>query len=46
LSGCSGGLQLFEGADLVDPLGVGDVPFEPSESGDPMSDHSGIQRRG
>jgi hypothetical protein len=29
---------LFEGADLVDPFGVGDIPFEPGELVDPARD--------
>jgi hypothetical protein len=42
LGGCGGGFQLFEGAELVDPLGVGDIPFEPGELVDPTGDNGGI----
>jgi hypothetical protein len=40
-----GGFQLFEGAELVDPLGIGDIPFEPGELVDPVADNGGIYRR-
>jgi hypothetical protein len=40
-----GGLELFEGAELVDPFGVGDIPLEGGELVDPAGDHGGIYCR-
>jgi hypothetical protein len=36
---------VFEGAELVDPFGVGDLAFEPGESADPAGDNGGIYCR-
>jgi hypothetical protein len=38
-------LEPFEGADLVDPLGVRHVPVEPTQLEDPVIDRTGIQQR-
>jgi hypothetical protein len=45
LGGRGGGFQLFEGPELVDPLGIGDIPFEPGELVDPAGDNNRIYRR-
>jgi hypothetical protein len=38
-----GGFQLFEGADLVDPLGVRHIAPERDQAVDPVGYHPGIQ---
>ncbi len=45
LGGRGGGFQLFEGAELVDPFGVGDIPLEGGELVDPAGDNDGIYCR-
>jgi hypothetical protein len=45
LGGRGGGFQLFQGPELVDPFGVGDIPFEPGELVDPAGDNNGIYCR-
>jgi hypothetical protein len=45
LGGRGGGFQVFEGADLVDPFGVGDIPLEGGELVDPVGDNAGIYWR-
>jgi hypothetical protein len=45
LGGRGGGFQLFEGAELVDPFGIGDIPFKRGELVDPARDHAGVYCR-
>ena len=45
LRGRGGGFELFEGAELVDPFGVGDIALEGGELVDPAGDHGGIYCR-
>ncbi len=45
LGGRGGGFELFEGAELVDPFGVGDIALEGGELVDPAGDNDGIYCR-
>ena len=45
LGGRGGGFELFEGAELVDPFGVGDIALEGGELAEPAGDNDGIYRR-
>jgi hypothetical protein len=43
--GGGGGFQLFQGAELVDPFSIRDIPFEPGKLVDPAGDNGGIYCR-